>query len=92
MKKTKLILLLAGIVLLSGWIAFFIQYVGYTKKIALLQTRIEQLDSQVKAIAGISKSFDQTIAEIDRMISEFEKLKETLGQMRDRIEKATKTE
>lgn len=92
MKKTKLILWFAGVILLSGWISFTILYINYTKKIAMLQTRIEQLDSQIKAIGRITENLDQTIAEIDRMISEFGKLKESLKQVKIKIEKASKTD
>lgn len=92
MKKTKIIFWVAGLIFLSGWIAFFIQYIHSTKQIALLQTRIEQLDSQMKTIGSISKNIDQIVSEIDKMLGEFESLKEKLLQTRDRIEKASKTE
>ncbi|MCM8758572.1 MAG: hypothetical protein NC906_02205 [Candidatus Omnitrophica bacterium] len=92
MKRLKLIIWLAGVVLLSGWISFAILYINYTKKVALLQTRIEQLDSQVKAVGRVAENLNQTIAEIDRMISEFEKLKENLKQVKEKIEKASKTD
>jgi len=92
MKKTKLFVWLISILILSGWVSFFIEYVSSKKQIAQLQTRLEQMDSQIRAIGGISKNLDQAIADVDRMVSEFEKLKSSLQQTRNRIEKASKTE
>ena len=92
MKKTRLFFWLVGVLILSGWIAFAAEYIHSTRQIAMLKVRIEQLDSQIKTLGGISKNLDQTIKEIDRMIAEFEKLKENLSHTREKIEKLSKAD
>ena len=90
MKKTKLLIWLIVILIVSGWLCFFIEYASSKKQIAQLQIKVEQMDSQLKAVGDISNNINESIANIDRMISEFEKIKTSLQQVRTKIEKASK--
>jgi len=88
--KKKILIWIVCILIISGWLAFFIEYVVAKNHIAQLQIRIEEIDSQLKSVGAISKNLDQSISDIKKMISEFEKIKVSLEQTRNKIDKASK--
>jgi len=85
MKKAATWLIVLAI--LSGWVAFGVQYVVSREKIATLEQTVTELETEIGAFDILKKNVDSSVLMIDDMITSLQHLKQNLGRITRKLEK-----
>ena len=78
--------------MLSGWIAFGIQYLYMVKQVSKLQAQTTTLRNQIKMFSFLSKDIKESYKELNTVISSLEQLKGKIENLQQKIEKGVKDE
>lgn len=90
--KKKIVVWLAIVILISGWLAFVIEMAVSQKELGELKAKNVQMDSQLKSLQVVSQNLNDTISTIDKTIQTFQKIKNDLLETKGQLEKKSKTE
>jgi peptidoglycan hydrolase CwlO-like protein len=88
----RYLLWVGAVLILSGWVAFAIEHATADRKIAELQAKNTQLDSQLKAVQGVAKNLTDTAQYLDKTIASLQKMKEDIVKTKSNLDKASRTE
>ncbi|HNS32154.1 MAG TPA: hypothetical protein PKN36_04170 [bacterium] len=80
------------VLILSGWVAFFMGFSVSMKEKAQLNSRIAQLESEIGSYQFLVSDVDKSSEKIDGIISTLENLKNNLDTLKSKMDKGVNHE
>ena len=85
--KNKIFFWAIFVAIISGWVAFGIEYVIMNNRVTKLQSKIVQLESEISSIDILKGDVEKSDKIIDEMINSLQKLKVNLEKIKKKMGK-----